>query len=173
MINSYLTETIKNGGIMKKKLGAVLSIIFLLFLVGCGLFEDPTLITIEEPRERDELVQGKSFMLVADIDLPHGVREINVSLFGSTGTFSRDGLSDSLIYIPPYDSVLWKFDSFDEDVNFMGKYKIEKEIMVPPDVPKGDYYTLQVNYLNWDEYSGYANTVMVSVATPEMYYLSK
>ena len=152
---------------MRKKLILAVSVIFLLLLASCTLFEEPTSITIEEPSERDMLVPGESFMLLADIDLYHGVSEINVTLFSSSGTTIRDEVGDSLIYVAPYDSVIWRFDSFDEDVNFMGKYKIEKEITVPPDVPAGEFYFLQVNYLNWDGYSGCANTVMVSVTSPE------
>ncbi len=152
---------------MRNKLSVVLVVIFLLLLVNCSLFEDSNFINIKEPQERDALVQGENFLFVADIDLHHGVAEMNVRLFSSSGTIIRDSLSDSLIYVKPYDSVLWRYDSFDEDVSIMGKYKIEKEITIPPEVPEGEFYVLQVNYLNWDGYSGYANTVMVSVVAPE------
>ncbi len=157
---------------MRNKLSVVLSVFFMLLLTSCSLFKDPNFINIKEPRERDALVQGENFLFVADIDLHHGVAEMNVDLFSVSGTYIRDSL-DSLIYVKPYDSVLWRYDSFDEDVNLMGKYKIEKEITVPPDVPEGEFYFLQVNYLNWDGYSGYANTVQVSIMTPEMYKLMK
>jgi hypothetical protein len=156
---------------VRKKSSLVIMSLFLLGFINCKLFNDPVdpiYVAVKEPQHGDILVPGESFMVVADIDLHHGVSEINSTLFSSSGKIIRDTLTDTLIYIQPYDSVIWRYDLFDEDVDFKGTYKIEKEITVPPDVPDGDFYCLQVNCLNWDGCSGYANTVMVSVSTPEM-----
>ena len=134
---------------MKIKLSLVLVVIFLLVLTNCSLFDDYNLINLKEPQEGDVLVRGESFMVVTDFDVDEEISKINVELFLET-----------------YDTVLWEYDLFDEDVNFKGECQIEKKLTVPSDAP--GYCFLQVNYFyKWDKASGYANAVMVSVVDPE------
>lgn len=140
---------------MKKKLSVVLSVVFLLLLASCSIFDDQ-IVTIIEPQDEDILVRGETFTLVAEIEADSRVRELTVDLFVPSGITEN-----------PYDSTLWSYSVADEGVDFTGKIEIEKEIMVPPDAPIDDSYYLQVNAIYWGGGSGYAWTAQVSVLDSE------
>jgi len=119
--------------IMKRKKVVVLSVIFLLFLTSCSLFEDPPSVTVIEPQKGDILIKGQSFKVVADIDTDYKINELNVRLFWAS--VQEDDSTD-------YDSTLWEYDFTDEAADFLGKITIEKELTVPLDAPVGDDYRL-------------------------------
>lgn len=137
---------------MIKKLFLVIPVIFLLLLTNCSLFEDPPEISVIEPQDGDILRQGESFTLIAEIDFDYGVREVDVELW------LPDGVTDI-----PYDSILCSYKISDEGIGFKGKFKLEKELIVPSDAPIDDSYWLQVNSTNWGGGSGYTWSVPVSV----------
>ncbi len=140
---------------MSKKTILVLSVVFMLLLTNCSLFDDQ-IVNIIEPQDEDILVRGETFTLVAEIETDSRVRELTLDLFVPAGITEN-----------PYDSTLWFYNVEDEGVDFIGKIEIEKEIMVPLDVPVDDSYYLQLNAINWGGGSGYAWTVQVSVLDSE------
>lgn len=137
---------------MRKKLSLVILVFFLMLLTNCSLSDAPPTVTVIEPQDKDILVRGESFTLVAEIDSDYGLHDLSVELW------LPDGITEN-----PYDSVLWSYNVSDEGVDFIGKIEIEKEITIPHDAPIDDSYYLQVNANNWGGGNGYTWSVPVSV----------
>jgi len=153
---------------MRKKLFLVLSLIFISLLTNCSVSENSEYINMKEPEIGDILVQGEDFMIVADVGFTEGIRDINAEIFTANDANMWISLCDSLIPVEEYDSVLWRCDLLNEDVNFSGKFLIEKKLSVPPDVPEGEY-CLKLNSRVSGGNPRYSQTVLVCVVSPERY----